>query len=88
MNNVVSLSENVRTNCAERLLRNISLKGMHYRLAKLFVDRTKIDTSIFGRFNDENPIKTMYADCLQFNCGFKSKLEHDMFIPFDDGDKE
>lgn len=89
MNNIIGLSETIRTIASDKLLKNISLKRMHYYLMDLFHDRTNIDTSIFGRFADEDTKKhAKYTDCLNFNCGFDSESKHNLFVPFDDGGNE
>lgn len=86
MNSELSVASQIRTNCAEILTKKIPLDRMHYYLMDLFQDRTKIDTSIFGRFTDEDSKKhEKYTDCWKINCGFESKSNHNLFIPFDDG---
>ena len=68
MNSNVSLSENIRTNCADKLLRNVSLEKMHNSLIDLFVDRTSADTTLRNLMNDESMKKLLrYGNCLCLN---------------------
>jgi len=46
MNSLVDLSESIRTNCAERLLRNISLTAMHNKLMAMFVNRLELQDEL------------------------------------------
>ena len=101
MNKAPLLATAIRTNCAERLLRTISIQRMHYSLMDLFVDRTAIDTSL-RRYFSEDAIEQIlvYNDCLKlndentidFNNSFSDSgmnpidENHNMFIPFDSGD--
>lgn len=67
MNKAPLLATAIRTNCAERLLRTISIQRMHYSLMDLFVDRTAIETSLFER-NKESILKNLsYSHCLSLN---------------------
>ena len=68
MNNGIGLSSSIRTNCSEVLSRKISLVKMHHGLMDLFVDRTKIDTSLRRFMNDESLNKSMqYSRCKSLN---------------------
>lgn len=42
----INLSESIRTNCAEKLLREISLTAMHIKLMALFVSRYELEKQI------------------------------------------
>ena len=67
MNNVIGLSDNIRTNCAERLTRKISLDRIQNSLIDLFMDRTKQDTH--DNFADEDELRKVmqYSNCLHLN---------------------
>lgn len=61
------LSSSIRTVCAERLTRTISIPRMHNSLIDLFVDRTAIDTSLLGRMKSNYDKWQVYNDCLHLN---------------------
>ena len=42
----INLSESIRTNCAEKLLRTISLTAMHIKLMAMFVSRYELEKQI------------------------------------------
>ena len=68
MNNMLVLSENIRTSTSSKLLRNISLESMHNSLVGLFVDRSKIDTTLARYFNEDAIKETLrYSNCLSLN---------------------
>lgn len=85
MNNVVDLSENIRTNTGARLLRKISMVRMHNSLIELFVDRTAIDTSLSGHFNKDKIRKNLkYGYCLSLNdkktIKFHNSCKQDFYV--------
>lgn len=92
MNNGIGLSSSIRTNCSEVLSRKISLVKMHHSLIDLFVDRTKIDTSLRRFMDDESLNKSMqYSRCHSLNDDSYSwdfdgidPIKDNLFIPRDD----
>lgn len=91
---VINLSSTIRDNINAKLSKEISLDGMHNSLTNLFIDRTKIDTSLRRLMNDDLiRLNLIYSDCMSLNDESKIKFnkslpmnervnkEHDMFIP-------
>lgn len=62
------LSQNIRTNTDDKLVRKVSLVKMHNSLISLFVDNTSADTKIRNLL-DEDCMKMLlrYSDCLSLN---------------------
>lgn len=95
MNKAPLLSTAIRTNCAERLLRTISIPRMHNSLSELFVDSIKNETSLFESKKEHFMMVMKYNNCLhlndertfEFNQRFKQSYDvydDNLFIPRDD----
>ena len=67
MNNIIGLSESIRTIASDKLLKNISLDRMQNSLMDLFIDRNKHET--VNRFINEDGIRKVMKDsnCLHLN---------------------
>ena len=68
MNNLLVLSESIRTMASDKLLKNVSLNRIHNCLIDLFLDRTVNDTPINLLDNEDGVKKTLrFIHCQNLN---------------------